>query len=426
MKAIQAFLKEYDHIPPEEKPMAFLLAEDKFLKIKQAIEEEQNQPEDIQELMLKLLNDLKIYDGILLKQEEQAVQNCSKQCLESFKTLQKNYDTEREKHNKAKLEIRGYEIALKSLEARILGHEKNELAWGERYKFQNYDLKCREIKINNLNLELEKVVKERDELKLKIEKWEGSSKNLTKNCNSHVIYSTDKNGLGFGTQMDDLGNKSESYSENSLTVFEVRSSDEESTLENNRFTKANEYQCVSRSCHYSSVKPNVTQAVRSQTDKSGQTSQKQGIGFKKVHKIKACFVCKSTGHLIKDYDFYDQKSPEPRISMDLRMDRGNYYSSMVFHMANLKYSDKHNMVAFLKKPNESVGFTEVVDFLKGTSLRAAVDQGEGSSQPAKPHHTPVDPISSTSQPPIPSPPIPLPHPSPLPHSPLQSPPHLPL
>ncbi|GJY14873.1 putative ribonuclease H-like domain-containing protein [Tanacetum coccineum] len=59
-----------------------------------------------------------------------------------------------------------------------------------------------------------------------------------------------------------------------------------------------------------------------------------------------------------------------RISMDLRMDRcsaGKFYSSMVY---------KHNMVAFLKKPNESVGFTEVVDFLKGTSLRGSVDQGE--------------------------------------------------
>ncbi|GKG03583.1 hypothetical protein Tco_0311219, partial [Tanacetum coccineum] len=65
---------KFDHIPPEEKPMTFLLAEDKFLKIKQAIEEEQNQLEDIQELMLKLLNNLKICDGILLKQEEQAVQ----------------------------------------------------------------------------------------------------------------------------------------------------------------------------------------------------------------------------------------------------------------------------------------------------------------------------------------------------------------
>ncbi|GJS75631.1 hypothetical protein Tco_0725512 [Tanacetum coccineum] len=185
-------------------------------------------------------------------------------------------------------------------------------------------------------------------------------------------------------------------------------------------------------------------------------------------------------------------------------------------MANLKYSDKHNMVAFLKKPNESVGFTEVVDFLKGTSLRyalthnptiydslvkqfwqtatvrtlangtqqlvasidskeytitkasvrsklqladatgihnlsdakiyaglatlgyvtegAAMDQGDGSVQPAEPHHIPVDPLSSTSLPPIPSLLIPssplqstpyLPLQSP-PHSPLQSPPHLPL
>ncbi|GJS41337.1 hypothetical protein Tco_0566380 [Tanacetum coccineum] len=51
-------------------------------------------------------------------------------------------------------------------------------------------------------------------------------KNLTK-----ILYSQmsthDKNGLGFGTQMDDLGNKSKTDSENSLTVFEVRSSDAE-------------------------------------------------------------------------------------------------------------------------------------------------------------------------------------------------------
>ncbi|GKF15361.1 hypothetical protein Tco_0056823, partial [Tanacetum coccineum] len=50
---------------------------------------------------------------------------------------------------------------------------------------------------------------------------------------------------------------------------------------------------------------------------------------------------------------------------------------------------------------------------------AAVDPSEGSAQPAEPHHTPVDPISSTSQPPHTSPP----HPSPPPHSPHQSPPY---
>ncbi|GJW72156.1 ribonuclease H-like domain-containing protein [Tanacetum coccineum] len=73
-----------------------------------------------------------------------------------------------------------------------------------------------------------------------------------------------------------------------------------------------------------------------------------------------------------------------------------------------------NMVAFMKKPYESVGFTEVVVvFLKGHLSGAAMDQGDGSAQPAEPHHTPVDPLPSTSLPPIPS-------------SPLQSPPHSPL
>ncbi|GJT48172.1 hypothetical protein Tco_0974329 [Tanacetum coccineum] len=71
METIQAFLKEYDHIPPEEKCMALLLAEERFLKIKQAVEEEHNQPEVMQELLLKLMNDLQILNGIQPKQAEQ-------------------------------------------------------------------------------------------------------------------------------------------------------------------------------------------------------------------------------------------------------------------------------------------------------------------------------------------------------------------
>ncbi|GJU15783.1 hypothetical protein Tco_1143749 [Tanacetum coccineum] len=46
MNAVQAFLKECDHIPPEEKCMALALAEERFLKVKQALEEEQNQLEN--------------------------------------------------------------------------------------------------------------------------------------------------------------------------------------------------------------------------------------------------------------------------------------------------------------------------------------------------------------------------------------------
>ncbi|GKF15562.1 hypothetical protein Tco_0057024, partial [Tanacetum coccineum] len=79
---------------------------------------------------------------------------------------------------------------------------------------------------------------------------------------------------------------------------------------------------------------------------------------------------------------------------------------------------------------------DFVPLLPAMLVGAAVNPGEGSAQPAEPHHTHVDPISSTSHSPHPSLPHPsppphsplpsLPHPLPPPHSPLPSPPHSPL
>ncbi|GJW48912.1 hypothetical protein Tco_0080558 [Tanacetum coccineum] len=279
---------------------------------------------------------------------DKEVQNCSKQCLESFKTLQKNFDSEREKHSRARLEIQGYELALESLESRILGHEKNKLAWGEKYEFQNYELKCREVKIDNLKMELEKVVKERDELKVKIEKWEESSKGLNKILNSQMS-AKDKNSLGYGTQLDEMSNKSKTDSEISMSVFEVRSSDEEITQQmigldeyvirkkiieskttelNTDTSKSKTSETVGKtnevniekpkSVHESVVpKPKINRDkviiedwYSNDEDDVSAVKTKEGIRFKK---IKACFVCKSTDHLIKDCNFYAKKSPEPKL-----------------------------------------------------------------------------------------------------------------
>ncbi|GJR92662.1 hypothetical protein Tco_0264836 [Tanacetum coccineum] len=44
-------------------------------------------------------------------------------------------------------------------------------------------------------------------------------------------------------------------------------------------------------------------------------------------------------------------------------------------MANLEFCDKHNMVAYLKKPSGCEGFQEIVDFLNGSHIRT-VDNGE--------------------------------------------------
>ncbi|GKA10935.1 hypothetical protein Tco_0690368 [Tanacetum coccineum] len=41
-------------------------------------------------------------------------------------------------------------------------------------------------------------------------------------------------------------------------------------------------------------------------------------------------------------------------------------------MVNLEFCDKHNMVAYLKKPTGSEGFQEIVDFLNGSHIRYAL------------------------------------------------------
>ncbi|GJZ23053.1 hypothetical protein Tco_0560512 [Tanacetum coccineum] len=188
--------------------------------------------------------------------------------------------------------------------------------------------------IDNLKIELEKVVKERDELKVKIEKWEESSKGLNKLLNSQMS-AKDKNGLGYGTQLDEMSNKSETDSEISISVFEVRSSDKEITPANNRFSKADRYHVVPPPITGNFLTPRADisfagldeYAIRKKIIESKTTEPKddtsesktsetvdeeddKGIGFKK---IKACFVCKSTDHLIKDCDFYAKKSPEPKL-----------------------------------------------------------------------------------------------------------------
>ncbi|GKD82248.1 putative ribonuclease H-like domain-containing protein [Tanacetum coccineum] len=200
----------------------------------------------------------------------------------------------------------------------------------------------------------------------------------------------DKTSLGYGTQLNELSSNHETDSENNFSVFDVISSEEESTPANDRSSKADRYhvvpppktrnfltsradisfagldeyvirnkiiesqlielntkisetagqtnaekpKSVSKSVvsnpkidrdrviikdwnsddgdeefKVQTIRPK-TQTVKTRDDKSGQNSKKQGIGFRKV---KACFVCKSTDYLIKDCNFHDNKSQEPKL-----------------------------------------------------------------------------------------------------------------
>ncbi|GJT37682.1 hypothetical protein Tco_0937547 [Tanacetum coccineum] len=74
--------------------------------------------------------------------------------------------------------------------------------------------------------ELEEALKEKDDLKLKLEKFEESSKNLTKLIDSQIT-AKDKTGLGYDSQMNE--------SEVVHSVFNSRESDVDDSLVNDRF-----------------------------------------------------------------------------------------------------------------------------------------------------------------------------------------------
>ncbi|GKD77878.1 hypothetical protein Tco_1340499, partial [Tanacetum coccineum] len=67
MKSIQTFLKKFNRISFRETPKVLSLAWEKFFEIQHALREKQHQPEDIQELLHKLLNDLQIISEELAK-----------------------------------------------------------------------------------------------------------------------------------------------------------------------------------------------------------------------------------------------------------------------------------------------------------------------------------------------------------------------
>ncbi|GKA21902.1 ribonuclease H-like domain-containing protein [Tanacetum coccineum] len=90
---------------------------------------------------------------------------------------------------------------LESLEARTVVHQKNEVVY-EDIAFLKYDVKVRDNFIIELKNQLEKALKEKDDLKLKLEKFETSSKKLTKIINSQISVNN-KTGVGFDSQMNE-------------------------------------------------------------------------------------------------------------------------------------------------------------------------------------------------------------------------------
>nr|GEV90582.1 hypothetical protein [Tanacetum cinerariifolium] len=126
------------------------------------------------------------------------VPSCSKACSKAYAQLHTQYDKLTNDFCKSQFDVISYQTGLKSVKARLLVYKQNESIFEENIKLFNIEVQLRDTALVTLRHKLDKVKQERDDLKLKLEKFQTSSKNLTDLLASQT---NEKIRLGYNSQV---------------------------------------------------------------------------------------------------------------------------------------------------------------------------------------------------------------------------------
>ncbi|GJU99486.1 hypothetical protein Tco_1328757 [Tanacetum coccineum] len=124
------------------------------------------------------------------------VDSCSKSCVKAYATLKEHNDSLSSNYKKSQFNLVSYKAGLESVEARLAHYKKNEAVYEESINVSNLKVKLRDNALVENKKKLEKAEKERDELKLTLEKFQNSSKSLNNLLESQVSVKF-KTGLGY-------------------------------------------------------------------------------------------------------------------------------------------------------------------------------------------------------------------------------------
>nr|GEW74462.1 ribonuclease H-like domain-containing protein [Tanacetum cinerariifolium] len=228
---------------------------------------------------------------------------------------------------KSEFNVLSYKTGLKSVEARLVVYQQNEHVFEEDIKVLKLDVMLRDNALVELRKKFEKAEQERDELKLKLDKFQTFSKNLCKLLASQI---TDKTGIGYDNQVFNS------------TVFdsdELISSESDVSMPpspvHDRYQSGEGYHAVSppyigifmppkpelvfhdaptANEHVPTVfnKMNLRPVEHPLTAETLRKDISKSRGHRHSWNRKACFICKSLTHLIKDCDYYEKKMvPKP-------------------------------------------------------------------------------------------------------------------
>ncbi|GJR71384.1 ribonuclease H-like domain-containing protein [Tanacetum coccineum] len=217
---------------------------------------------------------------------------------------------------------------LKKVEAQLVAHQQGQLWYEQKIKFMKIDLDDKTDVLTYHKKLLAETMKEKEDLKAKVEKWHNSSKNLCKLINTQMS-ANDKFGLGYGDHRYDV---ILSYENEVLqSVFKCTATPElvsepvgnESNVacQPNVWSDApiiEEYESYSEDEYVSiPTKEQETPSFANQQVKAPRETIKNHFTHSKNHKFdkkelgygfnaRASFVCRSLNHLIRDCDLHEK------------------------------------------------------------------------------------------------------------------------
>nr|GEV68474.1 hypothetical protein [Tanacetum cinerariifolium] len=288
------------------------------------------------------------------------VASCSKACTKAYATLQSHYDKLINDLRKSQFDVISYKTGLESVEARILVYQQNKTVFEEDIKLLKLDVQLRDNDIVELRKKFVKAEQERDNLKLKLEKFQTSSKNLSQLLASQT---NDKTGLGydnkvFNNSMFDYDEMFSSASDVSMPaslvyaryksgegyhavpppytgtfmpskpdlVFHDAPTVNETlpTAFNVELSPTKSAKDLSQSNRPSA--PIIEDWVSDSEDKYEDIPKPKGHGNSRNKK--ACFVCKSLTYLIKDCDYYEKKMVQTHTRNHAQRGHPQHYARM--------------------------------------------------------------------------------------------------
>ncbi|GKC03728.1 hypothetical protein Tco_0995338 [Tanacetum coccineum] len=263
-------------------------------------------------------------------------------------------DNLRVEFNKSEFNLATYKKGLASVEEQLFFYKKNEVMFCDQITVLKRDASFKDLKINALNIQIEKLKKEKESNQIKIDNFENASKSLDKLIGSQIS-DNNRKGVGynavpppptglFAPPTIDLSNSGlKEFQQPEFEGYGFKANKGVCENSSNEIKKTTDAPIIedwvsdcdeddsevmvlkSDNVQHKPEQANqpkkVSQNLRNNRTKWNEIkTQKLGVGFQFTKK--ACFVCGSFNHLIKDCDFHDKKMVQKPVLNNVKKGTG--------------------------------------------------------------------------------------------------------